>query len=136
MQIVNGSDAAYEHLSQEERALVRDKCNDADAWLTAQQAKQEALKLNQDPVLVASAVDERTTKLRDACRPVVDKPKPKPPAPSKTDAPKPSDTPKPESTPTPPPTSNGSAAGEAKEEKKAGKDGAKGDVVDEDMGLD
>lgn len=76
--VANSVEEIYAHITEDERKKVRAACTEALFWLTGQQEKQNKLPLNKDPVLTASAIDERSSKLRLECRPIVEKPKPKP----------------------------------------------------------
>jgi heat shock protein 4 len=93
--VANSVSPDHAHITDDERKKVRSACDDIMNWLHAQQEAQAKLPLNKDPTLTASAIDERSSKLRQDCRAIVEKPKPKPAsAPTKTatpDASKPAD---------------------------------------------
>ena len=76
--VANSISPDHEHITEEERKKVRLACDDALSWINSQQEAQGKLPLNKDPILTASAVDANAGTLRQECRPIVEKPKPKP----------------------------------------------------------
>jgi len=98
LSVVNSTSPDYSHITDDERKKVRAACDEILNWLTSEQEMQGRVPLNKDPVLPASAIDERVHKLKQECRSIVEKPKPKPAA---------------------APTASKSPAAEAKDEKPA-----------------
>jgi len=80
LSIANSVSAEYAHLADEDRKKVRAACDEALNWHTAQMEAQGKIPLNKDPIFTAAAIDERASKLRQECKPIVEKPKPKPAA--------------------------------------------------------
>jgi heat shock protein 4 len=74
-----GSSNDCAHITDEERAIVRTTCVDAETWLYSQMESQGALEPNVDPVLTTEAIGIRRRELVDKCKPIMNKPKPKPP---------------------------------------------------------
>jgi len=107
--IANSMSPDYSHITDDERSKVRKACDDALNWVTSQAEAQSKLPMNKDPVLTASAIDDKTSKLRSDCRAIVEKPKPKP----ASATPSPSASPNPEK-----PETNG--GGGKKNNKKKG----------------
>jgi len=86
----NTTDAKYEHISDEERQKVRDKCTETAGWLNEMQTQQGALNSYDDPVLTPEMIDGKLKSLNGTCRPVTRIPKPKPaPAPAPAEEAKP-----------------------------------------------
>ena len=75
--VANSVSPDHAHITEEERKKVRAACDEILNWLTTEQEIQGKHSLNKDPILTASAIDERVQKLRQECRAIVDKPKPK-----------------------------------------------------------
>lgn len=67
------------HITDEDRSTVRTACNDAETWLYSQLEKQGMLEPNVDPVLTTEDLAKQRKELVDKCKPIVNKPKPKPP---------------------------------------------------------
>eukprot|EP00484_Ammonia_sp_Unknown_P017864 CAMPEP_0197044192 /NCGR_PEP_ID=MMETSP1384-20130603/20310_1 /TAXON_ID=29189 /ORGANISM="Ammonia sp." /LENGTH=923 /DNA_ID=CAMNT_0042475609 /DNA_START=127 /DNA_END=2898 /DNA_ORIENTATION=- len=72
-------DEKYVHIGDDKRKEVMKYANDADAWLTNQQIKQDRLKKSEDPVLKVKDIDAKYRELYDQCNPILNIPKPKPP---------------------------------------------------------
>ena len=84
--LVGSSDAKFAHITEEERAGVRKACGEAEDWLFAQLEAQGKLEASADPVLTTEELGAKRRSLVDACKPVVNKPKPKPPKEEKKEA--------------------------------------------------
>jgi len=128
LQVANSTSDEFAHLSDEERNTVRTECDAALGWLHGQMAKQAAAPANVDPVLTAAMIDDKTSALKNKCRPITTKPKPTPPPKATTPVP-------PTSAPPPPPASedaNGSGAG-AEKKDDAGAEKKKKDETDMDL---
>mmetsp|Transcript_35159 Transcript_35159/g.52268 ORF Transcript_35159/g.52268 Transcript_35159/m.52268 type:complete len:819 (-) Transcript_35159:144-2600(-) len=92
----NSQDEKYSHITDEERLTVHKKCDEISAWLYEMLDKQGSLALNQNPVVTAAEIGNKSRELTEVCSPIKNKPKPKPaPAPA-PEPPKAEETPKPE----------------------------------------
>merc|ERR1711865_139984 len=68
----------YEHLTDEQRKVVNDKCDATKIWLESEMTKQNASTLDVDPVLTMAKIKEERKSVISTCKPVVNTPKPKP----------------------------------------------------------
>ena len=69
----------YEHLTDEQRQQVRERCDAAQGWLAENLEAQKALPLSVDPVLTIKLCKEQRKEVISVCKPIVNTPKPKPP---------------------------------------------------------
>ncbi len=69
----------YEHLTDEQRQQVREKCDAAQGWLAENREAQKALPLSVDPVLTIKLCKEQRKEVIGVCKPIVNTPKPQPP---------------------------------------------------------
>jgi heat shock protein 4 len=75
------TDAAYDHISAEDRGKVQNEVKQVTDWLGSKVAEQGA-KRNTDPVAVtAREIRAKRDSLQFFCRPIMNKPKPAPPKP-------------------------------------------------------
>jgi len=83
--LASSTDAAYEHISAEDREKVKNEVRQAADWLGSKQSEQGA-KRKTDPVAVTSReIRVKRDSLQYSCRPIMNKPKPAAPKPeSKT----------------------------------------------------
>jgi heat shock protein 4 len=86
LSVANSVSPDHAHITDEERKKVRAACDEALNWLTSAQEAQGKLPLHKDPILTASAIDEKAHKVKQDCRTIVEKPKPKPAAPKEEKA--------------------------------------------------
>lgn len=75
---LSSSDDKYAHITDTERDIVRKAVTAEEEWVYNQLAEQAKLAANQDPVLTVSSLEDRHRQLKDKCRPILTKPKPKP----------------------------------------------------------
>jgi heat shock protein 4 len=75
--VAAGSDEKYAHIGEDEKAGVRAACAAAEAWLFNALEAQGKLEDSADPTLTADALGQQQKALVDACKPIVNKPKPK-----------------------------------------------------------
>lgn len=99
--LATSEDEKYAHITPEERQTVTDACTAADSWLSEEQTKQAATAKSADPVLTLEMLRKKSTELSKTCKPVMNKPKPKP---------KPVETPKEEEKPDADAAKDGDAA--------------------------
>ena len=75
------TDAAYEHISAEDREKVQNEVRQTASWLGSKQSEQNG-KRKTDPVAVTSReIRAKRDSLQYFCRPILNKPKPAPPKP-------------------------------------------------------
>ena len=75
------TDAAYEHISAEDREKVQNEVRQTASWLGSKQSEQNG-KRKTDPVAVTSReIRAKRDSLQYFCRPIMNKPKPAPPKP-------------------------------------------------------
>jgi heat shock protein 4 len=116
--VASETDGAFAHVTEDEKASVRAACAAAEEWLFSGLEAQAKLADNVDPSLTTEDLAAKRRSLVEACKKVVNKPKPKPP---KAEA-KPAEPAAAEGDP-------GAAAEEGKEEgKDAGAEGKEGDA--------
>eukprot|EP00624_Nannochloropsis_granulata_P001996 evm.model.NODE_19466_length_64249_cov_18.424255.11 len=84
--LVKSTDEKYSHITDEERNKVREEVTAAESWLYDQLAKQTELPSYADPVLTVAAIKERQNAVAHAVLPVMNRPKPPPPARTPTPA--------------------------------------------------
>eukprot|EP00486_Rosalina_sp_Unknown_P006641 CAMPEP_0201571800 /NCGR_PEP_ID=MMETSP0190_2-20130828/14734_1 /ASSEMBLY_ACC=CAM_ASM_000263 /TAXON_ID=37353 /ORGANISM="Rosalina sp." /LENGTH=910 /DNA_ID=CAMNT_0047996839 /DNA_START=164 /DNA_END=2896 /DNA_ORIENTATION=- len=77
-QWVTTNDEKYIHIGEGQRKEVKKYADDADAWLTNQQIKQDRLKKYETPSLKCKDIDNQYRSLYDNCNKIVNTPKPKP----------------------------------------------------------
>ena len=87
----DGHEAAFDHISAEEKATVRAKATAALEWLREAQEKQNALAPTDAPHLLSADIKARRANLDKEASAVKSKPRPKPkaPEPAKDKAPEP-----------------------------------------------
>jgi heat shock 70kDa protein 4 len=79
---VANHDKDHEHITEDERAKIRDAVDKAESWLYDAQAKQADIALFVDPVLTLADINKKRMEFFNVTNPIVTKPKPKPaPAP-------------------------------------------------------
>ncbi|ETO28876.1 heat shock protein Hsp70 [Reticulomyxa filosa] len=66
----------YSHLTSQERSMLRQAIDEADAWLLHQITLQQQCELYQSPVVLCSDFDAKYYELMTKCQPIVTKPKP------------------------------------------------------------
>jgi heat shock 70kDa protein 4 len=81
-----GSSNDNSHITDEDRTIVRNACADAETWIYSQLEAQARLDQNVDPVLTNEDIAKRRRELADKCKPIMNKPKPKPKVEEKKDA--------------------------------------------------
>lgn len=87
----NSQDEAFDHISDDEKTVVRDEANKATAWLMDFLDKQGSRATYEDPVLTSADIRKRLDEVQSVVKPIMQKPKPKPPkeeAKTADDAPK------------------------------------------------
>eukprot|EP00488_Nonionellina_sp_1-RS-2012_P003224 TRINITY_DN6674_c0_g1_i1.p1 TRINITY_DN6674_c0_g1~~TRINITY_DN6674_c0_g1_i1.p1 ORF type:complete len:118 (-),score=36.22 TRINITY_DN6674_c0_g1_i1:228-581(-) len=75
------TDDKYAHIGEDKRKEVFKYANDADAWLTNLQIKQDRLKKYETPMLKCKDIDNRYRELYEKCNKILTIPKPKPKTP-------------------------------------------------------
>ena len=83
---VTAADAKWDHIPQEERAVVLKECEALKAWLADSQAKVAAQSKVEDPKCTCQDVRNKVQELFNKCNPVVNKPKPEPKTKPKTNS--------------------------------------------------
>jgi heat shock protein 4 len=73
---VLNQEAKYAHITAEERQKILTAANEAGSWLAGEEAKQEKLALNQDPVLTTTQLNKKRIDLETFCNGIINKPKP------------------------------------------------------------
>ncbi len=76
--IANAIDAKYSHISDEDRTICRNACNETESWLYDMVDKQADLPQYQDAVLTCSILQKKTKDLTELVTPIMYKPKPAP----------------------------------------------------------
>jgi len=69
----------YAHITQEQKNVVNEKCNQVDQWLCNELIKQERLPFNVNPCLTKAIIQAKCKELDSVCKPVLNTPKPVPP---------------------------------------------------------
>lgn len=75
------TDRKYDHITDDERLVVRTCCDETSAWMYEMLDKQGGLNLHDDPVLTVADISNKTVKLVQTCNPIMTKPVPPPPKP-------------------------------------------------------
>ncbi|ORX95062.1 heat shock protein [Basidiobolus meristosporus CBS 931.73] len=83
---VTSNDPRYEHISDEEKKSIVDRCEKAQAWLAEKMDQQSVLTKVQDPVVTSQEILKEREALVFFATPILSKPKPKP-EPPKEEAP-------------------------------------------------
>jgi heat shock protein 4 len=76
-------DESLSHITEEDRAKIREKSGTVEAWAYDMQTKQGDVPLNCDPVLTCDAIQKERTALFTVTNPIMIKKKPLPPPPEK-----------------------------------------------------
>lgn len=71
-------DVATEHWTDEDREVLRSAASTVETWMYDELPKQTALSDTDTPIITLATIKSKTTGLRDACRTVLNKPKPVP----------------------------------------------------------
>jgi len=89
--LANTTDDAFAHITESERAKVKDECKATLDWLYEALDKQKDKELYEDPVLTTGDIYTKNQVLYNVCNPILSRPKPAPaPAPAPApDAPAP-----------------------------------------------
>jgi len=114
--VASETDSAFAHVTDDEKASVRAACAAAEEWLFAGLEAQAKLADNVDPSLTTEDLTAKRRSLVEACKKVVNKPKPKP---TKAEEAKPAD-------PAEPAAAEGNPGAAAEEGKEGGKGAGEG----------
>ena len=80
LEVANSTEDRLAHIGEDDRATLRAEANGAQAWLFDMQGAQGNQPLDRDPVVTVAQLETRTQELRKVCKPIAEKPKPKPKA--------------------------------------------------------
>lgn len=80
LRLCNSTDEQYSHITDEEKAKVRDACNEAQKWLSDNMSKINSSPMYVDPAITVEDIVMRTANTEKLCREIMEKPKPKPKA--------------------------------------------------------
>lgn len=83
MGAVQGGDAKYDHLNDDDKTKVLEKCATAEKWLSDSLIRVQEQEKNKDPKVTVADMNAKRDDVLYTCNPIINKPKPKaPPAPT------------------------------------------------------
>jgi len=78
-ELANSTDPKYDHISEEDRNKIRQKCQEATDFVFPKVAQHDTLPKTTDPVILAADINQWKENLDKYCPPIMNKPKPAPP---------------------------------------------------------
>lgn len=85
---VQGNDAKYEHLTDDDRTKVLEKCATVEKWLSDNLIRVQEQPKDVDPKITVAEMNKNRDDVLYTCNPIINKPKPKPPPQTNTEQPK------------------------------------------------
>lgn len=83
MSAVQGGDAKYDHLTEDDKSKVVEKCATVEKWLSDSLIRVQEQEKNKDPKVTVADMNAKRDDVLYTCNPIINKPKPKaPPAPT------------------------------------------------------
>jgi len=77
--LADSPDPKFDHIAAENRNKIKIKCDETEAWLEGQDAKQQRLNDTEDPFLKAHELKSKSDELYRYCEAILNEPKPAPP---------------------------------------------------------
>ncbi|RDX67062.1 Heat shock 70 kDa protein 14, partial [Mucuna pruriens] len=81
------NDPKFDHIDINEKQKVLNECAEAENWLREKKQQQDLLPKYATPVLLSADIRKRAEAVDRFCKPIMTKPKPKPPKPATPEAP-------------------------------------------------
>jgi len=81
----SSEDPKYEHIEKEEKNKILQECDTLEKWLNDTMAKQDHLPKHEDPLITCAEMNRKKVELEKFSWAILNKPKPKPPEPPKTE---------------------------------------------------
>eukprot|EP00211_Chloroparvula_japonica_P005187 CAMPEP_0119128188 /NCGR_PEP_ID=MMETSP1310-20130426/6436_1 /TAXON_ID=464262 /ORGANISM="Genus nov. species nov., Strain RCC2339" /LENGTH=861 /DNA_ID=CAMNT_0007118499 /DNA_START=116 /DNA_END=2701 /DNA_ORIENTATION=- len=78
VKLADTAEEKYAHIEEEDRAKVRARCQEVQAWLTEKTEAQAKREKYEDPVITVNDLGNKQKELYNYCNPIMSKPKPAP----------------------------------------------------------
>jgi len=72
------NDPKYEHISEEDRKIVRNACDEVEKFIVGKVKEQESRSKTENPVITVNQINAKKAELEKTCNNIMNKPKPIP----------------------------------------------------------